>query len=255
MIFIAFIARHVAGEEWAPPEGDALRLTVWGWQPEDPGSPDVDGAVDRCLGELAEAAGIPVAPKAVSTPFLIESSAYKVSIQEYWNKYPSVKVGFDGTSYLVVWMQQEKPFKDEFNHRLVGVRISQACKALDATSIDIESTPCAGCDPDRVDTQSSMPCRTWPSPARAFSWSTGPGGSAEARPGCGKVRLAGVRVTPGAVWSAPAVCKNGPKKVREAAVVFGSKNGLVVFSNWDDSSPDSADHAAQIVGVLIDRSS
>jgi len=421
--------------------------------------------------------GVPAAPKALSSPFMIETSAYQVSIQEYWNKYPNVKVGFDGTNYLVVWMQQQKPFKKEFNHRLVGVRISEAGKVLDpapfsitqspghidtfnlafdgtnhlvvwqktlgwkqyqakktlpnpysliqgarvskagkvldATPIDIESTACPGCDPnwsvpryeapdvaftgtdflvvyrtgiiggtqylDGIDARLVSPSGkvqtgtrilTFPGQVEAvemqrlafnpaqnegfllfdahdyapqpyeiaetgiwikvngskvtgsslqvitkaplsggpvyfcpaiaadgkgnyfgvFEGSCGVEGAAigpipsnaavhtgdvskgwDSLPdiafdgknytavythvvGCHDVRLSAVRVTPGAVWSSPALYKSGFNSVRDASIAFGNKNGLVVFSNWDDSSPNSADHAAQIVGVLIDRS-
>ncbi len=72
--------------------------------------------------------------------------------------------------------------------------------------------------------------------------------------GCGEVRLGAVRVTPGAVWSSPACYKNGPKQVRDTSIAFGNSNGLVVFSNWDDNSPNPADHSSQIFGMFIDKS-
>jgi len=430
------------------------------------------GGMYKSLG----GSGIPAAPKALWKPFVIQNEAYRVSIMEYWNKYPNVKVGFDGTNYLVVWMQQEHPFKQEFNHRLVGVRISQMGKILDATPfvitksaghydyfnlafdgtnclvvwektlgwkqyqankpmpnpfsmiqgarvskagtildttpIDIESTPCAGCSPswsvvryDRPDvaftgtdflvvyrtgifggtqrkygidarlvtssgtvkattriltfpgqvepiemqslafnpaqqegfllfdasdyapkpyealetgiwikvngsTVTGSPLHTitkdklsgvvlfcpaiaadgngnylgvfegktgvegaliGPLPSKASAhkgdiskgWDSLPDVAFDGKNytvvythvvGCGEVRLGAVRVTPGGLWSSPACYKTWPKLVRDTSIAFGNINGLVVFSNWDDSSSNPADHSNQIVGMFIDMS-
>jgi len=440
------------------------------------------GSMYKSLG----GSGIPPAPKALWKPVVIQNKAFQVSIMEFWNKYPNIKIGFDGTNYLIVWPQQEKPFKQEFNHRLVGVRISQMGKnldptpfvitksaghfdyfnlafdgtnflvvwaknlgwkqyqankplpnpysviqgarisktgtVLDTTPIDIESTPCSGCPvnwsvsryetpdvaftgtdflvvyrtgifggtqyQDGVDARfvtssgtvtakttiltfpgqiepvemqrfafnpvqqegfllfdaydyaptpyeiieagiwikvngskvtgsplhtitqnvwspthleyfcpaiaadgkgnyfgafesnvgtSSMYCTDikgcliGPLPSKASTYKGAIAKGQNSMPdvasdgknytvvyrkkiSCSEIRLAAVRVTPGGIWSSEACFKNWAKMVGDPAIAFGKINGLVVFTIWDDSSSNPADHSYQIVGMFINKS-
>lgn len=71
--------------------------------------------------------GPPPAPKALSLPFCIDTSAYRTSV---WGMGP--KVAFDGTNYLVVWAKQQPLKNAGYNHELRAARISPTGTILDS---------------------------------------------------------------------------------------------------------------------------